>query len=172
MLPSGYASANGRCGAIGTNTMLKGETMSASRKLLKIISLLTILSGISYIVMAGILAVAGIAGGGESLPDMPLTAELAALILIVVAAAGAITNLLTGFLGLRGANVPSKIMPAYVLSICALIVAIINVIVNIALGGLQGADFMTIFNMVYGVACPLVVFILCNNVKKERELWH
>ena len=140
--------------------------MSASRKLLKIISLLTILSGISYVVMAGI------AGSGKSLPDMPVTAESAALILIVVAAAGAIANLFTGFLGLRGANVPSKIMPAYILSVCALGVSIINAIVNIAFGGLRNADFMTIFNMVYGIACPLVMFILCNNVKKERELWH
>lgn len=151
---------------------MKGEAMSASRKLLKIISLLTILSGISYIVMAGILAMAGIAGGGESLPGTPVTAESAALILIVVAAAGAIANLFTGFLGLRGANVPSKIMPAYILSVCALVVAVVNVIANIALGGLKNADFMTIFNMVYGVACPLVMFVLCNNVKKERELWH
>ena len=146
--------------------------MSASRKLLKIISLLTILSGISYVVMAGILAVAGAVGGGESLEGLPLTAEVAALLLIVVAAIGAVANLVSGFLGLRGANVPSKIMPAYVISLIALIVSIINVIATIVLGGLNTPDFMSIFNMVFGVACPLVMFILCNNVKKEREVWH
>lgn len=146
--------------------------MSASRKLLKIISMITILSGISYVIMAGILAVAGITGGGESLPGMPVTAQSAALTLIVVAVAGAIANLFAGFLGLRGANVPSKIMPAYILSVCALGVSIVNVIVNIVFGGLQGAGFMSIFNMVLGVACPLAMFILCNNVKKEREVWH
>ena len=146
--------------------------MSASRKLLKIISLLTILSGISYLIVGVLLVALGAFGGAERLEGLPLNAQTAALILVVVAAAGAIGNLFSGFLGLRGANVPSKIMPAFVLSVCALGIAVINVIANIALGGLQNADFMTIFNLVYGVLCPLVMFILCNNVKKERELWH
>lgn len=154
--------------------LLERKHMSASRKFLKIISMVTIISGISYVIAAAGFVAVGMFGGMDTiaLDNMPIAmpAEAAGILLAAIAGGNAILNLVLGFLGLRAANVPSKIGPVYVLTIISLVANIINLVFCFFQG--FGVDVAHTFSVVLGLVCAIVMFVLANNVKKEHETWH
>ena len=148
--------------------------MSASRKLLKIISLITILSGISYLVLGLLMAGLGLFGGADPIiatDHASLDAQGAGTLLASIAGISAAAYLLLGFLGLRGANVPSKIGPVYALSIVGIAMAVVNVLYW-AWQGFSNIDAGSIINLVITAAESVLIFMLARNIKKEREIWH
>ena len=148
--------------------------MSASRKLLKVISLITILSGISYVLAGVLVAGLGFFGGAQPViqtEHASLSAQSAGLILAGIAAISAIVYLALGFLGLRGANVPSKIGPVYALSLVGIVLAVLNV-VYWAWHGFSSIDAGSLGNLVFSAAESVLIFVLARNIKKEREVWH
>lgn len=148
--------------------------MSSSRKFLKIISLVTLLSGVSYIIAAVGFIALGVLGGAdviavENLP-VAMTAQTAGIVLAVLAGGNAVINLMLGLLGLRGANVPSKIGPVRTLALLSLLMCALNLVFCLFQG--FGADIAHTFGVVLGLVCSIVTFVLANNVKKEYEAWH
>lgn len=148
--------------------------MSASRKLLKIVSLITILSGISYLVAGLLIAGLGLFGGSEPIVadgGASLDARVAGASLAVLAAASAAAYLLLGLLGLRAANVPSKVGPVYLLSMVGIALAVVNVLYW-AWQGFSTIDWGSAGNLLFTAAESVLIFVLARNIKKERELWH
>ena len=148
--------------------------MSASRKLLKVISMITILSGISYLLVGLLMAGLGLFGGTEPIiatEHASLDAQGAGMLLAGVAGVSAVVYLLLGFLGLRGANVPSKIGPVYALSIVGIAMAVLNVLYW-AWQGFSTIDLGSIGNLLFSAAESVLIFVLARNIKKEREIWH
>lgn len=146
----------------------KGEDMSLSRKILKIVSLLMILSGISYLILDVIFVAIGMVDGSSALYD-DLTVGQAAVLLIILSTVIGIEYLVMGVLGLRGANVPSKIGPFRVLAIIGLALAIIDIVVYVAFGDFAAMDINSVIDKLIGLALNIVGLILANNVKKEAE---
>lgn len=148
--------------------------MSASRKLLKIVSLITILSGISYLVFGLLMAGLGLFGGTDPIiatESVSLDARGAGALLAAIAGISAAAYLLLGFLGLRGANVPSKIGPVYLLSIVGIAMAVVNVLYW-AWQGFSSIDAGSVINLLVTAAESVLIFVLSRNIKKEREVWH
>lgn len=149
--------------------------MSTSQKVLKIIAIITILSGISYVLAALAFAGLGAFGGSDviSLEDMPIAipANIAGGLFAVLAGITAVIYLLLGIFGLRGANVPSKIMPVYNLSVIAIVFSAIQVIVWEFTRG-DTFDFANAFSVFIGLAEAILIFTLARNIRKDHETWH
>lgn len=148
--------------------------MSASRKLLKVVSFITILSGISYLVVGALMAGLGLFGGTDPIVaagEASLDAKGAGMMLAGIAAVSGIAYLALGFLGVRGANVPSKIGAVYALSVLGIALAVLNVLYW-AWQGFSTIDMGSAANLLFTAAESVLVFVLARNIKKEREVWH
>lgn len=148
--------------------------MSSSRKFLKIVSLIALPLGISYLVFGVLIAGFGLLGGSAADAEASaalVSPETVGMLSVMAAVASAVVYLLAGVFGLRGANVPSKIGLAFALAAVCVALAIVNVVLWV-LRGFGGGDVMATVNMLVGAVISALLFVFARNVKREREVWH
>ena len=139
--------------------------MSASQKYIKIISILNIIAGAIFIVL-GIIAFTGKSiVGNEALVEQAgdAAAPAAVNVFVIGLIASGLLSLITGILGVRAANDPTKVKPVLILSGISLAVAAI---------GLAGSIFSGEFSIsgLLELIAPGLMFWCANNVKKQVKL--
>ena len=144
--------------------------MSMSRKILKVISLITFLSGISYLVAGALIAGLGLLGGADPIVTGAVSTDAKPAGTLLAAVSG-IVYLALGCLGVKAANVPAKIGAVCVLSVVGIAFAVIN-IAYWAWTGFSNIDAGSLGNLVFSAAESVAISVFAGNVKKERELWH
>lgn len=139
--------------------------MSASRKFLKIVSMLVVLTSIGFLVCGVLMAGFGLFSAA------PISGTDAAMPYAGVSAVTCAVFLLMGLSGMQSANVPSKINTT-----CAMVYGGIALMaVNVAFWAWQGfsnIDGADAVLLVLGIAEVAAAFVFARNVKKEREVWH
>ena len=139
--------------------------MSASRKLLKIVSMVALLASLGFLVCGVALAACGL-GGGTAVSGTPMAPVYGG-----ISAVTAVSIALMGLAGMRGANVPSKVLASYSMAIWCLVV----MVVNVGLWAWQGFSSLDAANgimLVVGAGLAAASFVFASKVKQERELWH
>lgn len=139
--------------------------MSASRKMLKIVSMVAVLASLGFVVFGVVITACGV-GGGNDVTGTPMAPVYGG-----ISAVTALSVLLMGLAGMRAANVPSKVAASYALTIWCLVV----MVVNAGFWAWQGFSSLDSFNgamLAIGVALSGSSFVYAGQVKKERELWH
>lgn len=127
---------------------------STSQKVLKVLSIIAIAAGIIAVVGGIWFMVAMDTAGGT---NATILGTAGGGVIIV----GGLVNLLIGWLGLRGANDPSKIGPTWVLSLIGLIFdAILLILGFIGEGSLNGHALGSLIGV-------LIIFLLANNIKNQ-----
>ena len=139
---------------------------SGSQKYIKIVSILNIIGGAFYILIAilGFLG-KGVVGdealikeaGGDS--TAPAAVNVFLIVLIVIG----LLSLIIGILGIRAANDPSKIGPVFTLAVVSLGISVINLFV-----GIIGGNF-SVHSLIECIP-PALMTWCANNVKKQVKL--
>ena len=149
-------------------------SLEASKKILKVFGIITIVFSILGIII-GIIAIAGgsALGIGTATGNVESNANLAAGVGIIallglVALIGSIIDLISGICSVRAANDISKIMPAWVFALIGLIFDVIGVIGNFVQKKPEGYQLTAsnIIGIVLGLAISVLIFIAANNVKQ------
>ena len=148
---------------------------SGSQTGLKVISILDIIGGV-FIALSAFMMLAGGAiigtdpnAAAEAAAEIGMEAStvvgIATWVGVMLLVSAAIT-LITGILGLRAAKDNQKVKPVWIISIIALVFAVISFIMTITGGGDSGS----IGSSLGGLVMPAITFWLANNVKKEAGL--
>ena len=139
--------------------------MSNSQKYINIISILNIIGGAIFIV----LAIVGFAGksavGNAALVEQAGTADAPAManaFLIGMIASGAL-SLITGILGIRAAKDATKVKPVFILSAISLAIVVIGLIGSIISGSFSISGLLEL-------VAPGLMFWCANNVKKQAGI--
>lgn len=144
-------------------------SVDSARSSLKVFGILCIILGVFGI----ILGVAMFAGGqimGFQLVANPATqgeaAELAGLVLVLAICMiiAAIVDLLLGIFSIIGANNPSKIMPAFVLSLISLILSVASLVMNLINGDI---NVSTIISGALSILFGALIFWCTNTIRKD-----
>ena len=142
--------------------------MSKERKLLKIICFLYVLDAIAFLVFGGIML------AGMSLLDPADTVAVGGLdfnlqawsiIFGIWGIVSGIFYLIYAFAGIRGANTPRKIGPFRVMSLVAVIFAVIGMLLGVALDGVSTDTVLYVVSLVFAIAC----FVLSGKIKEQAE---
>lgn len=149
-------------------------SLDTSKKVLKVSGIITIVFAIMGIII-GILAIVGIGalGIGTATGDVQSNANLAAAVGIVsifglLALIGSIVDLISGICSVKAANDISKIMPAWVFTLIALILDVISVIAFFVQKRPEGTTVTpsNVIGLIIGLALSALVFCAANNVKR------
>ncbi|HIY51007.1 MAG TPA: hypothetical protein IAA43_03580 [Candidatus Olsenella avicola] len=142
--------------------------MSKERKLLKIICFLYVLDAIAFLVFGGIML------AGMSLLDPADTVAVGgidfnlqawSIIFGIWGIVSGIFYLIYAFAGIRGANTPRKIGPFRVMSLVAVIFAVIGMLLGVALDGVSTDTVLYVVSLVFAIAC----FVLSGKIKEQAE---
>ena len=142
--------------------------MSKERKLLKIICFLYALDAIAFLVFGGIML------AGMSLLDPADTVAVGgidfnlqawSIIFGIWGIVSGIFYLIYAFAGIRGANTPRKIGPFRVMSLVAVIFAVIGMLLGVALDGVSTDTVLYVVSLVFAIAC----FVLSGKIKEQAE---
>lgn len=142
--------------------------MSKERKLLKIICFLYVLDAIAFLVFGGIML------AGMSLLDPADTVAVGgidfnlqawSIIFGIWGIVSGIFYLIYAFAGIRGANTPRKIGPFRVMSLVAVIFAVIGMLLGVALDGVSTDTVLYVVSLVFSIAC----FVLSGKIKEQAE---
>ena len=140
---------------------------SRAQKILKILSIISIVGAAINLVGAAILifgggayAVNGAGAEGMSAEEIGTMAAAAGFATIITA----IISFIEGFLGLRAAKDNTKIMPVWVLAVIALAGGIISLLMTL-FGGNMTAESMG--SVVGSLAASGLMFWLANTIKHE-----
>ena len=142
--------------------------MSKERKLLKIICFLYVLDAIAFLVFGGIML------AGMSLLDPADTVAVGgidfnlqawSIIFGIWGIVSGIFYLVYAFAGIRGANTPRKIGPFRVMSLVAVIFAVIGMLLGVALDGVSTDTVLYVVSLVFAIAC----FVLSGKIKEQAE---
>ena len=142
--------------------------MSTERKLLKIICFLYVLDAIAFLVFGGIML------AGMSLLDPADTVAVGgidfnlqawSIIFGIWGIVSGIFYLIYAFAGIRGANTPRKIGPFRVMSLVAVIFAVIGMLLGVALDGVSTDTVLYVVSLVFAIAC----FVLSGKIKEQAE---
>ena len=142
--------------------------MSKERKLLKIICFLYVLDAIAFLVFGGIML------AGMSLLDPADTVAVGgidfnlqawSIIFGIWGIVSGIFYLIYAFAGIRGANTPRKIGPFRVMSLVAVIFAVIGMLLGVALDGVSTDIVLYVVSLVFAIAC----FVLSGKIKEQAE---
>ena len=143
---------------------------SSSQKALKVISIILIILAIISIIGSFMMALGGGVVGGAAAGAADPDAFMAGSVLMIggiILALGSVFDLIVGFLGLRGANNPSKIGIFYILAIIDVVVSLAIVIYSLFGGSFE---IYTIIGEVISLAFPVACVVLAYNIKKENNL--
>lgn len=142
--------------------------MSKERKLLKIICFLYVLDAIAFLVFGGIML------AGMSLLDPADTVAVGgidfnlqawSIIFGIWGIVSGIFYLIYAFAGIRGANTPRKIGPFRIMSLVAVIFAVIGMLLGVALDGVSTDTVLYVVSLVFAIAC----FVLSGKIKEQAE---
>ena len=143
-------------------------SLETSQKILKVVGILCILSGIIGIVI-GILGFVGggILGAGIANEADEATEEVGqalgfAFIMGIFGLVSGVVDLLEGIFSVRAANDSEKVMPAWVFALLGLIFAVISLV------GSFGGNVSGIVSGILSVVLSLIVFIAANTIKNSR----
>lgn len=149
-------------------------TLDASKKILKVFGIITIIFSILGIIV-GILLIVGISVLGiiTATVDVQSNVNLAPAVGVIsifglVALIGSIVDLISGICSVKASNDISKIMPAWVFALLGLIFDVIGVI-SFFLQKRPEGEAVTpanIVGLIIGIAISALIFIAANNVKK------
>ena len=142
--------------------------MSKERKLLKVICFLYVLDAIACLAFGGlVLAGAGTLSasdvaivGGYEFPLLPWAAAFG-----VWGIVSGVFYLIYAGAGIRGANTPRKIGPFRVLSLVAVILALVGMLLGVALDGVSTDTILYVVSLVFAIAC----FVLAGKIKEQAE---
>ena len=149
-------------------------SLDASKKILKVFGIITIVLSIFGIIF-GILAIigGGALGIGTATGEVQSNANLAAAvglisILGLIALIGSIVDLISGICSVKASNDISKIMPAWWFALIALVFDVIGIITNFAQKRPEGTAITpsNMLGMIIGLAISVLIFIAANNVKQ------
>lgn len=149
-------------------------SLDTSKKILKVSGIITIVFAIMGIII-GILAIVGIGalGIGTATGEVQSNANLAAAVGIVsifglLALIGSIVDLISGICSVKAANDISKIMPAWVFTLIALILDVISVIAFFVQKRPEGTTITpsNVIGLIIGLALSTLIFCAANNVKQ------
>lgn len=149
-------------------------SLDASKKVLKVFGIITIIFSILGIIF-GITAIAGgsALGIGTATGSVESNVNLAAGVGIItllglVALIGSVIDLISGICSVQASNDISKIMPAWVFALIGLIFDVIGIIANFAQRKPDSAPLTpsTIIGMICGLAISVLIFVAANNVKQ------
>ena len=118
-----------------------------SNKLLKITSILMIISG-AIGTGIGLLAILGIAVAGSEMNKLGMSIGVMVLI-VILATAGGIINLVAGILGVINSSKPEKAKILIIFGIISLVVLLLGNIIDFAVG-----DGFNALNLLRGVVLP------------------
>ena len=142
--------------------------MSKERKLLKIICFLYVLDAIACLAFGGlVLAGAGTLSasdvaivGGYEFPLLPWAAAFG-----VWGIVSGVFYLIYAGAGIRGANTPRKIGPFRVMSLIAVIFAVVGMLLGVAMDGVGAQSVTYVVSIVFAIAC----LVLSGKVKEQAE---
>lgn len=143
---------------------------STSQKILKVISIISVVGAIISIIGAVLMLAGGILfaqSGAEGVVEGMTAAEAGAS----VAFAGFFTLveglicLLEGVLGLRAAKDSRKIMPVWIIAVIGLAAGIISLVMTVFRGGVDASQYGSLIG---SVASSALMFWLANNIRKQN----
>lgn len=142
--------------------------MSKERKLLKVICFLYVLDAIACLAFGGlVLAGAGTLSasdvaivGGYEFPLLPWAAAFGVWGII-----SGIFYLIFAGAGIRGANTPRKIGPFRVMSLIAVIFAVVGMLLGVAMDGVGAQSVTYVVSIVFAIAC----LVLSGKIKEQAE---
>ena len=143
---------------------------STSQKILKVISIISVVGAIIAIIGAVLMLAGGILfaqSGAEGVVEGMTAAEAGAS----VAFAGYFTLveglicLLEGVLGLRAAKDSRKIMPVWIIAVIGLAAGIISLVMTVFRGGVDASQYGSLIG---SVASSALMFWLANNIRKQN----
>lgn len=124
-------------------------------------AVLVLLAAFAAIAATGLIGVAGTTGD--------LTAEETAIgaamggILSIVLVIGGVWSLLCGIFGIRAANDNQKIMIVWVFVIIGLVLNAVGLVMSI----INGTFTNDVFSAIVPLAINVIMFVICNNIKRE-----
>ena len=148
-----------------------------AKSTLKILGILSIIFGIFGVIMG----IGLVAGGGMFGADLLTSGEVTTtqqaddvnlvtgmvVALGVFAAISSLIDLLLGIFSVKASNDFSKIGPAYILSIVALVLSIITVCMNFA-----DFNLSTILSALPGIVFSVVIFLAAKTIKENQTEHH
>ncbi len=142
--------------------------MSKERKLLKVICFLYVLDAIACLAFGGlVLAGAGTLSasdvaivGGYEFPLLPWAAAFG-----VWGIVSGVFYLIYAGAGIRGANTPRKIGPFRVMSLIAVIFAVVGMLLGVAMDGVGAQSVTYVVSIVFAIAC----LVLSGKIKEQAE---
>ena len=142
--------------------------MSKERKLLKVICFLYVLDAIACLAFGGlVLAGAGTLSasdvaivGGYEFPLLPCAAAFG-----VWGIVSGVFYLIYAGAGIRGANTPRKIGPFRVMSLIAVIFAVVGMLLGVAMDGVGAQSVTYVVSIVFAIAC----LVLSGKIKEQAE---
>ena len=143
---------------------------STSQKILKVISIISVVGAIISIIGA-ILLLAGGIFYAQSGPEGAIEGMTAAEAGAAVGAVGFFTLieglicLLQGVLGLRAAKDSRKVMPVWIIAVIGLAAGIISLVMTVFRGGVDASQYGSLIG---SVASSALMFWLANNIRKQN----
>lgn len=140
---------------------------SGSQKVLRVLSILSIIGSVLSFGMAALMIFGGGLYSAEGDPVGGMSAAEAGATFAGVGFATLIEGvigLIQGVLGLRASNDNTKIMPVWVLSVIGLALGVVGFLLNLFAGAVSAENIGTSIGSILGSG---IMFVLANNIKKE-----
>ncbi len=140
--------------------------MSGSQTALKVFAILGIIFGVIGIFVS-VLVFAGAANSANAVAVFKgnlISLGATGVMLGVLILIESVVQIVIGWLGLRGANDPSKIGPFYVLCWIAVILQVVSAVLGLV-GGRE--VFGVLGSLIGGLVIPVILLVLANNIKKQ-----
>ncbi len=142
--------------------------MSISRKVLNVAGIIDYIVGSLSMIICALMLVAGalIAFSPEAAANVPGGIGTGTAL-----AAGAllgfegIFSFCSGYVRRKAGKDPSKIMPAWILSLVLMLINVLDVVINFV----QHVPFAEMGGEFTSLAIAILLFVVANNVKKERN---
>lgn len=145
--------------------LTRGEAMSSSRKMLKLVSIVAAISGLAMWTFGLAVAGAGLFGGTA------ISGTDAAPLYMGVSGVSGLCFVVMGLMGMRASNVPSRSGTSIATAFGSLAVSAVAAVFW-SWQGFVTIDIPNAALLVIGVIEALVVLFLARKVKKEHETWH
>ena len=145
--------------------LTRGEAMSSSRKMLKLVSIVAAISGLAMWTFGLAVAGAGLFGGTA------ISGTDAAPLYMGVSGVSGLCFVVMGLMGMRASNVPSRSGTSIATAFGSLAVSAVAAV----FWSWQGFVKIDIPNAALLVICvieAMVILLLARKVKKEHETWH
>ncbi len=145
--------------------LTRGEAMSSSRKMLKLVSIVAAISGLAMWTFGLAVAGAGLFGGTA------ISGTDAAPLYMGVSGVSGLCFVVMGLMGMRASNVPSRSGTSIATAFGSLAVSAVAAVFW-SWQGFVKIDIPNAALLVIGVIEALVILLLARKVKKEHETWH